>query len=212
MAEEKSSPVGIIVVVAVIAGVIGVMIGKSGSKAEPVVENQPPAEQEGRQEAKPVEDPELKSTIKINMASIGNKKIVSYISEQLKKPSAELTDEDFAAVKNIRIHHFFNFDDISIVSKCVNLQSLDLMNGGILKDIKPLENLTKLESISLWGTKVSDLSPLSKLMSLKHLNLRGCPVTDITPLSKLKNLKMVDGLKKELADQLRKALPNCEFK
>ena len=212
MSEEKSSPVGIIVVVAVIAGVIGVMIGKSGSKTEPVVENQPPAEQEGRQEAKPVEDPELKSTIKINMASIGNKKIASYISEQLKKPSAELTDEDFAAVKNIRIHHFFNFDDISIVSKCVNLQSLDLMNGGILEDIKPLENLTKLESISLWGAKVSDLAPLSKLMSLKHLNLRGCPVTDITPLTKLKNLKMVDGLKKELADQLRKALPNCEFK
>jgi hypothetical protein len=59
---------------------------------------------------------------------------------------------------------------------------------------------------------VSDLSPLSKLINIKYLNLTYCPVTDITPLAGLKNLKRVEGLKKEVADELRKVLPNCEVK
>ena len=134
------------------------------------------------------------------------------IRQRLKNYSAELTDEDYAAVKSIRIIHTGNLDDISLISKCVNLQQLDLMNGGVLEDIKPLANLTKLESVGLWGNKVSDLSPLSKLINIKYLNLTYCPVTDITPLAGLKNLKRVEGLKKEVADELRKVLPNCEVK
>ena len=130
----------------------------------------------------------------------------------LKNYSSELTDEGYAKVEGIRIEHFGKFDDISIISKCVNLKELNLTNGGILEDIKPLENLTKLEKVNLFGNKVSDLSPLSKLINLKHLNLTYCPVTDITPLTGLKNLKRVEGLKKEVADELRKVLPNCEVK
>ena len=196
MSEEKSSPVGIIVVVAVM---VGVMIGCSGMKNNPIAEAEP-------------NEKKLKPDLRINMASTGNKRILSYLSERLKKPSAELTDGDYAAVKSISIHHSGNLDDISLISKCVNLQQLDLMNGGVLEDIKPLANLTKLESVGLWGNKVSDLSPLSKLINIKYLNLTYCPVTDITPLAGLKNLKRVEGLKKEVADELRKVLPNCEVK
>ena len=80
-----------------------------------------------------------------------------------------------------------------------------------MTDITPLKNLTKLEKINLWGTKVSDLSPLSALSNLKELNLKYCPVEDITPLHGLKSLEYVYGLKKEVGERLLKAKPDVKI-
>jgi hypothetical protein len=58
-----------------------------------------------------------------------------------------------------------------------------------LKDLKPLERLTGLQSLSLYGNEFSDLRPLVKLKSLRVLEIDNCAeVTDLRPLVSLKNL------------------------
>ena len=98
MSEEKSSPVGLIVGVAVVAVVIGIMIGKSGSNTESVSEVPSPANQGdnsvNEQDSKPVEG-ELK---------IGEN-IEAKIREAINKPEGELTKADLEKVTDLNLEN-----------------------------------------------------------------------------------------------------------
>ena len=98
MSEEKSSPVGMIVGVAVVAVVIGIMIGKSGSDSTSTEIPSPASQGDNsvnEQDSKPVEKGVqfTEQELKIN----GD--IEVKIREVISKPEGELTDDDGTVFK-----------------------------------------------------------------------------------------------------------------
>ena len=85
----------------------------------------------------------------------------------------------------------YEIEDISDLSKLVNLVGLDL-SGNNITDISPLEHLTELEELFLMGNKIKDILPLSKLENLKALDLSYNRIMDISPLSKLEKMEALD--------------------
>ena len=72
------------------------------------------------------------------------------------------------------------------------LKSLDLSEQTKLSDIKFLENLLDLESLSLSKTSVRNLYPLTQLKQLKRLYLRKTNVFSLSPISSLDELSELD--------------------
>ena len=63
------------------------------------------------------------------------------------------------------------------------LSNLDLPENQIA-DIKPLQNLKRLEFLDLSKNKIVDVSPLAEHIRLMFLTLDDNEITDITPLVK----------------------------
>ncbi len=91
--------------------------------------------------------------------------------------------------------------DISKLKYCTDLEILDISYGwdnyssghnADLSDLSPLRNLTKLESLTLWGNKIRNLEPLSGLTNLTWLDLSHNRLSNIESLSGLTNLKGLD--------------------
>jgi hypothetical protein len=62
--------------------------------------------------------------------------------------------------------------------------------------LRPIEEMTWLESVSLSNVETADLRPLAALKELNHLGLSSCNVADLSPLAfaqKLKWLGIYDG-------------------
>ena len=77
-----------------------------------------------------------------------------------------------------------------------NLRELDLSQNPIT-DLRPLANLTSLESLSLWSvspnTPTLDIRPLATLINLKVLSLWKTRISaDISPLAGLRKLRHLD--------------------
>ena len=77
--------------------------------------------------------------------------------------------------------------DISLLARLVNLQSLSLSNTQV-QDIRPLAGLENLQRLNLSNTQVQDIGPLAGLVNLQTLDLSDTQVQDIRPLAGLVNL------------------------
>ena len=71
--------------------------------------------------------------------------------------------------------------DISVLSKCSNLTSVNL-SGNDITDITPLMDIQYLSHVDLSNNSVTDLRPLMGLTSLKYLNVANNGVTTTVPL------------------------------
>jgi hypothetical protein len=154
MSEEKSSPVGIIVVVAVIAGVIGIMIGKSGSNTEPVVENQPPVEGQTPEleKTKPVEEKTKFTEDELKIDGV----IEAEIRQAINKPEGELTDEDLLNVTKINFQGRHKVSSFAPISRLKNLQDFRAngTGGNPITSLSFLDGLEKIHTIHLSGSKM----------------------------------------------------------
>jgi len=63
------------------------------------------------------------------------------------------------------------------------------LKNHYIEDLSPLEGLTKLEKLTVWGSYVSDIECLENLTSLKQLNLQDNSIEDISALTNLINLE-----------------------
>ena len=92
-----------------------------------------------------------------------------------------------------------------------NTTSLDLRYNKI-SDLSPLDGLTNLEVLKLYGNEISDLSPLKGLTKLKALDLGGNLISDLSPLAGLTNLTVLILIVNVIADlSPLKGLTNLEF-
>ncbi len=111
---------------------------------------------------------------------------------------------------SLNLRAAFRLGQLAPLAALVNLQSLLLMYCPVA-DLAPLAGLTKLEILDLEGTAVADLSPLVGLANLKKLDIKGIAAWDLRPLHGLLSLQTLrmstDFPEAELAS-LRKALPN----
>ncbi|KAL0225471.1 hypothetical protein RCL1_003383 [Eukaryota sp. TZLM3-RCL] len=90
---------------------------------------------------------------------------------------------------------------ITLVSKFVNLEAIDLSgvrvrkkkkNHSKLANISFLSSCTKLKSVALNSIDVVDLSPVSYLPDLTHLHVSRTRVCELTPLRALSKLSILD--------------------
>ena len=79
-------------------------------------------------------------------------------------------------------------EDISPLQCLTKLKRLNLF-GSQLRDISALKEFTELDHLLVSLAKINDLTPLEGLTNLETLGLEGNHVKDIESLRKLKNLK-----------------------
>lgn len=104
------------------------------------------------------------STVQFDPNNKDHVRIETEIRKTIQKPVGELTQADYAKVKQLAIE------------------------GGGVTDISPLANLKHLESLRIWESNVSDLTPLANLKELKKLVIGRSDVVDLTSLANLKEL------------------------
>ena len=105
------------------------------------------------------------------------------------QPLSELTNLEYLDLYANKI------EDISPLAKLTNLKHLDLHNNndqtgdpvhptvsGGIKDISVVENLTKLEMLSLGSNNISDITPIKNLTNIKDLVLGGNHISDYSGL------------------------------
>ena len=109
-----------------------------------------------------------------------------------------------AFATNLRELHL-NKNPITDLRPLVNLTKLETLHlrdivptSGNL-DIHPLGNLINLKKLTLQRNRISDISPLSRLTQLQTLGIEGNPITDLSPLFKL-NLRELDLSNSPLTD------------
>ncbi|MCM3443795.1 leucine-rich repeat domain-containing protein [Metabacillus halosaccharovorans] len=78
--------------------------------------------------------------------------------------------------------------DLTGLENATNLIELNLAYNNITS-IKVLQELTTLESLTLWGNEVEDLSPLTGLTNLTYLDLDDAAVQSVDALQNLVNLE-----------------------
>ena len=80
--------------------------------------------------------------------------------------------------------------DLRPIENLTNLRELKLF-GIPFQDIKPLENLSNLENLWLSTIMIKNIKSLGKLKKLKNLTLCNCTAEDIEPLRNLTNLEFL---------------------
>ena len=80
--------------------------------------------------------------------------------------------------------------DLTPLSRFGRLKHLQLQ-GGMIRDVSPLRNLSSLETLLLAQNPIEDISSLSSLTRLKHLQIDNTLVTDLDPLVTMKQLQIL---------------------
>jgi len=82
--------------------------------------------------------------------------------------------------------------DLQPLQKCTLLTLLNLEGCSKIKDIHPLKNLVRLESLSLGYNKIEDIRVLGNLEMLTFLSLRANHIRDFSPLLELRHLRYLN--------------------
>ncbi|NOY50796.1 MAG: leucine-rich repeat domain-containing protein [Chlorobi bacterium] len=78
------------------------------------------------------------------------------------------------------------------IEKMWKTKKIDIANSILIGDLKPLAELTELESVDISNTLIDDLSPLRNLNKLKVLKAGGTPLTNIDALRYSSSLLEID--------------------
>lgn len=180
-----------------------------------------------------VNDPELERMLRELLGHSGNQPLYNYELAQIKElyitGSGRKTQatkdmhfyEDYAKVNGQRVYLDGTIYDISALSYCPFLESLNLTGQEALSlqgleqltqlrqlslmhnritDISLISGLTELTSLSLGWNEVSDISSLKDLTKLQTLGLWGNQISDISSLATLSNLYYLDVSDNQLTD------------
>tara|TARA_B100000959_G_scaffold185534_1_gene194042 strand:+ start:219 stop:848 length:630 start_codon:yes stop_codon:yes gene_type:complete len=201
MSEEKSSPIGIIIIVFVVTVFVGC---ESNNYPETANKNEQPA-------AKPTEPAKPKAPV-FDPNRGGHRDIEAGIRRELNKPEGEITAEDIAKLRSLSVHTS-KITDISPLKGAINMESLQISINAI-SDLTAVAGMKNLRSLSAYSNRISDLSPLAGLTNLRSMELSGNQITDLSPLAGLKQLTSLylrsnPKLTRAEIDKLKQALPNC---
>lgn len=98
-------------------------------------------------------------------------------------------DDWFQTVTHIEFHR--GISDLSRLSALDQTTYLGFSMGKV-RDLLPISQFTKLETLDCTENCIQDLSPLQGLSRLESLYIANNQVTDITPLFELDNLAYAD--------------------
>jgi Leucine-rich repeat (LRR) protein len=108
------------------------------------------------------------------------------------KDSASLGDiKTIAAIESLDLSNNKMVRDISPLGQLSNLRSLNLSGTGVA-DLTPIRNLTELVNLDIAGTRVRDLSPLKYASKIQKLNISKTSISDITVVERMPDLQELD--------------------
>jgi len=99
--------------------------------------------------------------------------------------------KNITALDSLNLANNTVIQDITPLSKLINLQSLNLSHTSI-RDLTPIRNLTELTNIDLSYTPIQDISALKYSAKLQRLSLRNTQVSDISVLTQMPKLQSLD--------------------
>lgn len=121
----------------------------------------------------------------------GLKELYLYLSEGADSNACFEELCNLTQLRKLHIGMFMEFNDLSGISRLVNLEEFELRYSQI-NDISGLSNLKKLKYLDLASSSLlSDISPLAGLTELEYLCLADCNISDITPLASMNKLVML---------------------
>ena len=126
----------------------------------------------------------------------------------IKKDPNDLTDEDFAKIKEFRLsaadinQRNLLLSNIKMLEKFTNLENLTLENITFPKRNVPkwMKFLSKLGFIDLQKRTELDLSPLRKLHNLREIKISVTSITNLNQLTELTNLNTLTLFRTNISD------------
>ena len=91
--------------------------------------------------------------------------------------------------------------DLTPLTGLTQLKFLLLGSNPTLTNIGPLAELTQLDRLIIYNSKISDITPLAGLTRLTDLSLSGTQIADITPLKGLINLTSLNLTHNKIGDE-----------
>ena len=119
------------------------------------------------------------------------------LEEVLGKNPINATKDELARVTHLQVtgwlayYPFIEQYELDLLAACVNLVELDIKTMHLSNEhLCVLAGLTKLESLKLFGNRITDLSPIARLTNLRTLDISSNPIADLRlrPVVKLPNL------------------------
>ncbi len=106
-----------------------------------------------------------------------------------KTQGAHITVEEMETLTHLRPVRP-DIQNLTGIQFAINLETFDVRWSpeGLLSDLSPLSELTKLRHLSVSGKSITDLSPLTELVNLETLVLFVTGVSDLSPLAGLRKL------------------------
>ena len=123
------------------------------------------------------------------VVEFANSELEEVIREELGIDDGDILQSDLMGITELNIdwtlYEDLNIEDIKYLK---GLETLSLSSYQYNFDLTPLANLTKLNSLNLFGNAINDIRPLERLTNLTKLNLGSNNITDISALKDLTNL------------------------
>src|SRR5579859_5912454 len=124
--------------------------------------------------------------LRLEAAPFNDKNLEAAVREQLREPSAALSDDKLKNVYVLEVDGK-GIRDLTGLEKCKNLAQLKLTRNEIT-DLKPLKDLGNLQSLDLANNKISDVAPLAGLTKLQYLELSNNQIAKVDALKGLTSL------------------------
>ena len=123
------------------------------------------------------------------VVEFANSELEEVIREELGIDDGDILQSDLMGITELNLdwtlYEDLNIEDIKYLK---GLETLSLSSYQYNFDLTPLANLTKLNSLNLFGNHIDDIRPLERLTNLTKLNLGSNKITDISALKDLTNL------------------------
>ena len=159
-------------------------------------------------------DPALRAAVREALALAPDEPLTQGAMKRLTKlvaPNsqiADITGLQYATNLDFLVLGGNPISDLQALQECVLLKLLNLEGCSKIKDIHPLKNLVRLESLSLGYNKIEDIRVLRNLEMLTFLSLRANHIQSFSPLLELRNLRYLDIIRNPALDyEILKSLP-----
>ena len=168
----------------ILASVVGILVYNAFAYAEDAEEWMP--------------DPALRETVREALELAPDEPLTQGAMKRLTRlvaPNsqiADITGLQYATNLDFLVLGGNPISDLQPLQECVLLTLLNLEGCSKIKDIRPLKNLVRLESLSLGYNKIEDIRVLRNLEMLTRLSLRANHIRDFSPLLELRYLRYLN--------------------
>lgn len=150
-------------------------------------------------------DPSLESNLRYSLnkpnGSITNKDLQALITLSMNSNGIESLEGLQYAINLKELNVSYNpISDVTPISGLTELTKLYLGNNYYLRDFRPLNSLTKLQTLTLDSTNINDLASIGKLTKLETLDLSNTLLTSLNGLQGLNSLTTLNASNNELYD------------
>ena len=114
------------------------------------------------------------------IVTFGDAQLELAVRSQINKPFGFITTADLLPMQILDARDF-GINRLDGLEGAVNLQVL-ILGGNTVADLRPLANMSALQTVDFENNPVVDLTPLQGALGLRQVGLCGTQVRSLTPL------------------------------